>query len=225
MSVALATVRVSPINALDAMSVSEPQQSDLAALVTARICHDLVSSVGAVDNGVELISSLGAAPQPADLAMIAESARTATLRMRMFRVAFGPHKGAAIDAAHLHECCKTALSRPRLSLDWHLDQTALPQPEGQLLLLLVMCAESAMARGGTLEVRHDAEGITLKAVTERPRIDADVWAWLDADGPSHLPAPGQVHFAFAHIAAERIGWHLAWSSSGDQLTVAARRPD
>ncbi len=65
---------------------------DLAALIGSRICHDLISPIGAIGNGVELLMMDGAAKTP-ELALIAESVANANARIRFFRVAFGAAGG------------------------------------------------------------------------------------------------------------------------------------
>ena len=65
-----------------------PDKTDLAALVGSRICHDLISPIGAIGNGVELMMMDRASASP-ELALIAESVASANARIRYFRVAFG----------------------------------------------------------------------------------------------------------------------------------------
>ena len=63
-------------------------QTDLAALLGSRICHDLISPIGAIGNGVELLMMEGGTPSP-ELVLIAESVAAANARIRFFRLAFG----------------------------------------------------------------------------------------------------------------------------------------
>ena len=63
---------------------------DLPALIGSRICHDLISPIGAINNGLELLemAGTGAAPGP-ELALIGQSVESASARIRFFRIAFG----------------------------------------------------------------------------------------------------------------------------------------
>jgi histidine phosphotransferase ChpT len=63
-------------------------RTDLTALVGSRICHDLVSPLGAIGNGVELLGLTGIAPSP-EMALIVESVENANARLRFFRIAYG----------------------------------------------------------------------------------------------------------------------------------------
>ncbi|MGP3482550.1 hypothetical protein ACTVFS_22595, partial [Escherichia coli] len=62
---------------------------DLAALVGARLCHDLISPIGAIGNGLELLQLAGQGTSP-ELALVSDSLATALAKLRFFRIAFGP---------------------------------------------------------------------------------------------------------------------------------------
>src|SRR5918999_443760 len=62
---------------------------DLSALVSARLCHDLISPMGAIGNGLELMN-ISATPGSAELALVHDSLNTALAKLRFFRIAFGP---------------------------------------------------------------------------------------------------------------------------------------
>ena len=70
----------------------QADKPDLAALIGSRICHDLISPIGAIGNGVELMLMDGA-PKAPELALISESVANANARIRFFRVAFGAATG------------------------------------------------------------------------------------------------------------------------------------
>ena len=72
------------------MSDTELAGPELAGTVCTRICHDLVSPVGAVVNGADLIDELGVADAKDEMAMIAQSARRAAAMLKFHRLAFGP---------------------------------------------------------------------------------------------------------------------------------------
>ncbi|HMS96693.1 MAG TPA: histidine phosphotransferase, partial [Tabrizicola sp.] len=61
-------------------------QPDLAALIASRICHDLISPLGAIGNGVELLAMERAGPE---LDLLSESVAHANARIRLFRISFG----------------------------------------------------------------------------------------------------------------------------------------
>ena len=61
---------------------------DLAALIASRICHDLISPIGAIGNGVELLAMEPGGTLP-EMALISESVANANDRIRFFRICFG----------------------------------------------------------------------------------------------------------------------------------------
>ena len=63
--------------------------SHLASLIGSRICHDLISPIGAIHNGLELISLSGAVQHEAEISLITQSCQNAASRIKFFRVAFG----------------------------------------------------------------------------------------------------------------------------------------
>ena len=73
-----------------------PECPDLAALIGSRICHDLISPIGAIGNGLELLSMSGAGGP--EVALISDSVANANARIRFFRIAFGhasPEQGTS----------------------------------------------------------------------------------------------------------------------------------
>src|SRR5437588_10866895 len=69
---------------------------DLASLLCSRLCHDLMSPVGALNNGIELLAD-EQDPEMRDkcLELLADSARASANKLRFFRLAFGAAGGFA----------------------------------------------------------------------------------------------------------------------------------
>lgn len=173
-----------------------PDHPDLTALLGSRICHDLISPLGAIGNGVELLGLNGAAPG-AELALIAESVDNANARIRFFRMAFGlasPEQrvGAPEAAGILADLWRGG----RIRAVWHATGDR-PRSEVKIAFLLLLCVESAMPWGGTVTIDHGDTGWTIRAEAARLRIDTAGWAALghpsDA-GPAAL-TPAEVQFA------------------------------
>lgn len=199
----------------------EPER--LAALIGSRLCHDLISPLGAIGNGLELLQMSGALDALADspeLALIAESVEASRARIRWFRMAFGhaaedQRCGMAEMAGLLRDFEKGGRIRARIDA-----QGDLPRAEGRLILLGLMCLETALPWGGSVLICRGASGWRLVAEATRTRIDPELWAWLDPDGSQRLaqpapgPAPGDVHFAMLAGCAARAGRALSWELDG-----------
>lgn len=189
----------------------------MAALVSARLCHDLISPLGAIGNGLELLQMSpefrGIAESP-EFALMAESVAASRARIRWFRLAFGPaaadHRISPAEiAAILAEADKGG--RLRLRIDAQGD---LPRIEARLILLALMCLETALPWGGSVLICRGARGWRLLAEATRVKFDPALWSWLDPEDGCIRPepAPGEVHFAllarFAASKARAISWEL-----------------
>lgn len=170
---------------------------DLTALLGSRICHDLISPIGAVGNGIELMLMEGAHSSP-EMALISESVAHANARIRFFRLAFGAAGSETPIARAEIEAVLSDLTRgTRLRLRWH-SQPALPRASVKLACLLYLCVESALPLGGTIEVTQTEAGWSILARGPRVKADAALWEILTrtAPGPGPWPdlTPAQVHF-------------------------------
>lgn len=180
-----------------------PTDLSLVGLVTARLCHDLVSPLGAIGNGVELMQ-LTASPgaEPAELGLIAESVGAARARIASFRVAFGPSSGeqriSKTDMAALLGDV-VASGRLRVDLDSQGDQS---RAEVKLVLLALMCLETALPWGGRVLVIRTDGGWRLVAEATRTRPDPALWAWLGGDAALRRPCPLPAEVQFPMLAAE-----------------------
>jgi histidine phosphotransferase ChpT len=136
---------------------------DLAALVASRVCHDVISPVGAIVNGLELMED-GADAATTELALdlIRKSAKTASARLQFCRIAFGAagSAGSAIDTRDAHQVATNFLNDDRTTVEWHVPPAFLPKNRVKLLLNLLMLAAGAIPRGGTIKVEGTGEGDT-----------------------------------------------------------------
>ncbi|MBY0362078.1 MAG: histidine phosphotransferase [Phreatobacter sp.] len=136
---------------------------DLAALVASRVCHDVISPVGAIVNGLELMED-GADAATTELALdlIRKSAKTASARLQFCRIAFGAagSAGSAIDTRDAHQVATNFLNDDRTTVDWHIPPAFLPKNRVKLLLNLLMLAAGAIPRGGVIKVEMTGEGDT-----------------------------------------------------------------
>jgi len=168
---------------------------DLAALIGSRICHDLISPIGAIGNGVELLMmDRGAAASP-ELALIAESVANANARIRFFRVAFGAASGdQRIARGEVVSILNDMTKGGRLAVDWD-SPSEMARREVKLVFLLLQCLESAMAYGGRVRIERSDTGWLMQAEAPRLKIDPALWEVLTERHPPAEIGAGQVHFA------------------------------
>ena len=191
---------------------------ELAALVGSRICHDLVSPLGAIGNGIELMAMTGGAGAEMDL--VSESVENANARIRFFRLAFGSASdGQTLPAREVGAIAADTRRGSRLALTWRIEGD-LSRREGKLLLLVLSCIESAASTGGQAEANRTARGLRLSARSPRLRYDETLWSSLqDPDHPI-LPPAAQVHFALAPRVAAELGRPLRVERAEERIDVA-----
>jgi histidine phosphotransferase ChpT len=148
------------------------EDPDLVALICSRLCHDLAGAIGAINNGVELLTEeTDAAMREEAIGLIAQSANDAARRLSFFRLALGASGGAGDSMAYaeLARVAKAYFGGSKLSLLLpSLDET-MPKPLGKALLLGLSLAATALPRGGSLSLTRTgtswqirAEGTTLR---------------------------------------------------------------
>jgi histidine phosphotransferase ChpT len=171
-----------------------PDQPDLTALLGSRICHDLISPIGAIGNGVELMMMTGMPASP-EMTLIAESVAAANARIKFFRVAFGQsgdeqRMGTPEVASILNGIAQSA----RIAVDWQVPGDILRR-EARLAFLAMQCLETALAFGGRITVLHEGNRWTLTAHAPRLKIDPDLWEALSKPCKRAEITPAVVQFA------------------------------
>lgn len=200
-------------------SASEALTTELAATLVSRICHDLVSPLGAVGNGLELLAMTHGSQSP-EMALINDSMVAANQRIQLFRMAFGlAGAGQRIATADLGGLLGDYGRSGRLAITLDAEGD-LARKDAKLVALAVLCLGTALAWGGQVlicraETRGQAgaaSGWRLVAEAERTRSDPRLWSWLDlADsdmGP--LPSPGEIHFPLLGFEVLTQGRRITW---------------
>ncbi len=202
-----------------ARSVREQSDTELpeqlAALVGSRLCHDLISPLGAIGNGVELLQLSGDFPgiqRSSEVQLIADSVAAARDRITLFRMAFGHTAvGQRISCNELAGHLKGFDRNGRLRLRFEASGD-MPRTDGRMILLALMCLETAMPWGGRVLICRGATGWRLLAEAARVKVAPDLWSWLDADPDSQrleLTA-SEVHFGLLGRFAQQAGRALHW---------------
>ncbi|MCX7286282.1 MAG: histidine phosphotransferase family protein [Rhodobacterales bacterium] len=193
---------------------------DLTALIASRICHDLISPIGAIGNGVELLGMEQDGVQSPELALIAESVANANARIRFFRISFGAARGDQRIARSEVLSILTDLGRAgRVTYGW-TSQADLSRREVRLAFLLLQCLDSAMAYGGKVEVTQQDAGWTIRAEALRLRTEVALWEMLsDPSSLAEIEA-GQVHFALVPEELARQGRSLVTEISATTIRLS-----
>jgi histidine phosphotransferase ChpT len=199
---------------------------DLASLLCSRLCHDLLSPVGALNNGLELMAD-EQDPEMRErcLELLAESARASAAKLKFFRLAFGAGGGfgAEIDTRE----ARTALeglfgAEKKIELGWMVASDKLPKDAVKVLLNLALVAGDALVRGGQLDVAaergEDGTEIVIRAEGPRLLLDPNLRATLER-GASGTVEPRAAGAWLAHALIQGAGGKLQLSPADSNVLV------
>jgi histidine phosphotransferase ChpT len=207
---------------------------DLASLLCSRLCHDLMSPVGALNNGIELLAD-ETDPDMREkcLELLSDSARASANKLKFFRLAFGAAGGFGEDVdTHEARGALDGVFGPdrRIELGWVAGDEKLPKGAVKLLLNLAMLAGDALVRGGRLDVgaERGADGeIEIAVRAEGPRIllDPVLRDTLATGGSGGIVEPRAAGAWLAHSLAAEAGGTIRLSDpSADVLLIGALLP-
>jgi histidine phosphotransferase ChpT len=206
---------------------------DLASLLCSRLCHDLMSPVGALNNGIELLAD-EQDPEMRDkcLELLADSARASANKLKFFRLAFGAGGGFGeeIDTHEAQGALEGVFgSERRIELGWMVGDGKMPKGAVKLLLNLALLAGDALVRGGRLDIGAERtdEQIELVIRGEGPRILLDpVLRETLAQGASGGTVEPRAAGAWlAHSLAAETGGSIRLSDPGSEvLMIGATLP-
>lgn len=204
---------------------------DLAALLCSRVCHDVISPVGAIVNGLEVLEDEDdPAMKSFALDLIAKSARQASARLQFARLAFGAagSAGAQIDTGDAEKVARGFIEDDRTSLTWQLARVLAPKNKVKLLLNLLVVATSTIPRGGRIAVGEHGDGeqggFRLATQGSHSRIPPHLVALLagQAQEGGALDAHAiQPHYT--GLLARATGYGISLAQEGDAVTILAAR--
>jgi histidine phosphotransferase ChpT len=204
-----------------------PDALELAALLCSRVCHDLISPVGAIVNGLEVLDDN---PKPDDrefaLDLIRKSARTASARLQFCRLAFGAagSSGAQIDVGDAQNMAKGHLEDGKTTIAWNLPRLLLAKNRVKLLLNMLVIAQQTIPRGGTLTVDPigdgDAMGFRVAASGLNARMPQNIEDLLSSNGSSSVDAHA-VQPYYTRLLAQSCGLKVVLAPDGDSIVVTA----
>lgn len=165
----------------------------LSSLIGSRICHDLISPIGAIVNGLELLEMAGQAPGP-ELALIGDSAENAGARIRFFRIAFGVAGEEIMPEREILKILGDLQKGGRVRIDWEVSGDV-ARTEVRMAFLALQCLETALAYGGHITVVRAGAGWELCGCAERLQLDGELWSDLTRDMRRARITPALVQFA------------------------------
>jgi histidine phosphotransferase ChpT len=202
---------------------------DLAALLCSRVCHDLISPVGAVVNGIEVMED-DADEQTKTFALdlIRKSATTASARLQFCRIAFGAagSAGAAIDLGDAEGVARGMLEDDKTKLKWGLPRVLLPKNRVKLLLNLLLLGSGTIPRGGNLAIEPIGEGDTMgfkvTASGLNARIPQAVPGLVAGETGGNPVDAHAIQPFFTGLLARTCGMSVTLAPEGEAIVLTAR---
>jgi histidine phosphotransferase ChpT len=198
---------------------------DLASLLCSRVCHDVISPVGAINNGLELIDEGGADADAMDL--IRTSALNASVRLKFARLAFGASGsvGASIDTGEAEKAAKDfAIAEKKTEVSWNGPRAIIPKNKVKLLLNLFLVAYGGIPRGGSVDVTIENPELDAKFIIVIKGRMMRVPAKYNEIATGILEEPIDAHTIqpyYTVLLADECGMDLKHVVSEDKITFIA----
>ena len=205
---------------------------DLASLLCSRLCHDMLSPVGALSNGLELLAD----EKDPDMRkrcfdLLEQSARISADKLKFFRLAFGAAGGFG-DLVPVNEARALidALvgGNDRITVNWALGSDSLPKPAIKTLLNLALIGIESLVRGGTLDIGAEftdtASEIVVRAAGPRIAFDPTIGRALDGTLADFDISSRTAPAAMLHQLAQGLGGGLQYALGEDALVMGAVLP-
>ncbi|KIN72454.1 histidine phosphotransferase family protein [Sulfitobacter guttiformis] len=196
--------------------------ANFAALIGSRICHDLISPIGAINNGLELIGMTTPSLGP-EMALISESVTNASARIRFFRIAFGAVSEQLVGRPEVVSILKDVYAETRLTVNWTL-ATGLQRREVRLAFLALMCLETGMPYGGRIEVAHDGSSVILTGHADKFKIEGALWDLLEGAPQYADVRPAHVQFGLLPVLTLESGFTTDLERTENMLTIRLSPP-
>ncbi len=201
---------------------------DLAALIASRVCHDIISPVGAITNGLEVLEEDNNEEMRAfAMDLIRKSARQASAKLQFARLAFGAagSAGASIDLGDAEMVAKGFMAGEKASLEWTATRVLMPKNLVKLLLNLILMAGHAIPRGGVIKVvvtgEAEAPTFTLTCEGTNARIPANAETFLGGGLGDHAPDAHMIQPIYAGLLAKAAGVTVTVDKDGDSVVFRA----
>ncbi|NKB50890.1 MAG: histidine phosphotransferase [Rhizobiaceae bacterium] len=201
---------------------------DLAALLASRVCHDIISPVGALANGLEVLEEdQGEEMRQFAMELITKSAKSASAKLKFSRLAFGASgsAGASIDTGEAEEVVGLFMDGEKADYTWHGARSLVPKNRVKLLLNLVLTSLGAIPRGGTVAVTINGEGddatFSLRCSGPKARVPGEFLDMLNGTLEGEMSAHA-IQPYYAILLAKDSGLSLSATVDGEDVVLAAQ---
>jgi len=193
-------------------------QENLAELMSSRICHDLISPIGAIGNGLELMSAFDISSP--ELELVGQSAHTAQSKLKFFRIAFGAGSRTLIGGGEAQRIAADMFAQGRMNLEFTSQWGDRERQLVKLFYLLLLCVETSLPRGGNVACTPTESGWEISVQETLINAPADLWAHI-ANG-AKLPAltAKTIQFPLTRECLVARSINLDYASTGESLSLS-----
>ncbi len=203
---------------------------DLAALLCSRVCHDVISPVGAIVNGLELLDEeKDPAMREEALGLIKRSAATASAKLQYCRIAFGAagSAGAAIDTGDAEQVARNLLQDARTEITWNAPRMLLAKNKVKILLNMCLIAAASIPRGGHIDVAIEGgeEDTSLKVVVSSEkavRVASGTRELLSGEAESGSIDAHGIQAYFTGLVARDCAMVVGIDGGSEGITISCR---
>lgn len=202
---------------------------DLAALLCSKVCHDVISPVGAIVNGLELLEEERDADMRAEaLQLVQRSAKTASAKLQFCRLAFGAagSAGASIDTGDAEQVARSLLADDRTKINWNAARLLLPKNKVKLVLNMCMIAAATIPRGGTLDVTITGEGDTtalrVSSQGTNVRLASSVPSLLAGESENDTVDAHGIQAYYTGLVARASKMDISIAAAPEGVTIEAK---
>jgi len=200
---------------------------DLAALLASRVCHDIISPVGAMANGLEVLDEeQGEDMQAFAMDLIKRSAKSASAKLKFSRLAFGASgsAGASIDTGDAEEVVRGYMESEKATMTWEGTRSLVPKNRVKLLLNLVLLSLGAIPRGGEMTISIIGEGdnatFNIRCCGTKARVPSDFVDMLNGMAEQEITAH-QVQPYYTILLAQDTGLTISARAEGEDVVLSA----
>ena len=203
--------------------------ASLVALVSSRICHDLVSPVSALMTALDILDDdHGADMREQAMELIRNSASQAGVKLEFMRATFGAGTIGVgdSDVGELRNLSERFFATQKPELKWALELPVIPRAAARLLMNLLLVGLDCLPRGGVLDVSgsQDGDKLHLSVCASGPRaaLKPAVRAGLAGETPEGGFDGRSVQPYLAYLAASGSRAELAARESEERVEIIVR---
>ena len=213
--------------------MTDSNPTDLAAMLCSRLCHDMLSPVGALSNGLELLAmETDPEMRKSVMELLEQSAAISTNKLKFFRLAFGAAGGFGdrVDVAEPRSLIEAlAGDNDKIQINWAIETANLSKPSVKVLLNFAQIAIDALVRGGTLdvgaEIRDGNCEIVVRATGPKIAFDETIGKAIEGSLPSSELSSRTAAAHMIALLAEESGGGLQYARTDEALVLGAVLPE